>query len=175
VLHKLRSIEGFPSICNAPLSHLGMDDLDEKHPAILFHEYWMRLGNGQVPEKVKFRPADVPSILKWLMIFRAEPTDAGYSYFVHLQGTSARDMTSGLLEGKFLEEFTFGDCLTSRQTAMDSILEHGTPGFGRVELNEGSEFSSNVTVGMFPLITEIGEHFIFSVVAPETLSLRALF
>ncbi|PCI63163.1 MAG: hypothetical protein COB37_05495 [Kordiimonadales bacterium] len=165
------------SLCHAPLELIECTALDKRHPALLFYDYWKKIGAGHMPDRSDFAPMDVPTVLKWFMLFRRETVDDEDKYFLYLQGSSAADLTLGLLQGKYLDEFTNESCYVTRRNLMRQVIEEEQPGFARViigKIKSECEYDVNVTVGMFPL-TDGDNHLVFVVPVPESLLIRNTF
>lgn len=168
----------FESICDAVLEPIEITDLDEKHPAVAFNDYWHGLADGRMPDKSQFSPQHVPSLLKWLMLFRQEIIDGKDVYHLFLQGSSAAEMTDGLLQGQYLHEFTAEECYEVRLKHMREVLASERPAFARIHLvchDETcyGEFSTDAIVGMFPISEGDGRN-IFLLPAPESKEIRSL-
>jgi len=161
------------SLCNAPVNPLGASDLDHSHPALVFLKYWEKIGEGGLPDRSDFAPMDVPSVLKWFMLFRCEMVDNVDNYHLFLQGSSAAEMTHGLVQGQYLHEFTSSDCYETRRDSMRAVLKAEKPLYGRIEIDTQGEFEVDVTLGMFPL-TDGDQKLVFVVPAPISLALRSL-
>ncbi len=131
-----------------------------RHPAKVFHEYWLSLAGGELPDRSSFQPMSIPSVLRWFMIFRQEMDEENDLYHLFLQG-------------KYLHEFTADQCFYTRRELMRAVLKSQEPGFARITVEGVSEFSTMVTVGMFPM-SEGDKSLVFVVPAPETKHMRAL-
>ncbi|MCK0069512.1 PAS domain-containing protein [Kordiimonas laminariae] len=163
------------SLCNAPLKLLKREDLDPRHPAIEFDNYWSNLKGGEIPAKEDFSPVHVKTVLKWMMLFERQMKDSEDLYKLYLQGTSAAELTNGSLQGQYLHEFTNADCYNSRRDLMRYVLKEGKPGFATAHtapLKTDSEYSTDVTVGMFPFRNIEGECQVFVVPAPVSEKIR---
>lgn len=165
--------EQLESLCDAPLESVEATELDAGHPARSFLGYWEGLNGGKVPDRSAFDPKSVPSLLKWLMLFRRELQDGEDVYHLFLQGTSAAEMTHGLLQGQYLHEFTSVDCYDTRRGTMRHVLTTLQPAFARISIAARGEYRTNATVGMFPFMDK-DEWNVFVVPAPESLEIRAL-
>ncbi|MBL4788703.1 MAG: PAS domain-containing protein [Kordiimonadaceae bacterium] len=161
------------SLCDAPVNPLDASDLDRNHPALVFLKYWEKIGDGGLPDRADFAPMDVPSVLKWFMLFRREMDGDVDNYHLFLQGSSAAEMTHGLLQGQYLHEFTSSYCYETRRDLMRAVLEAEKPLYGRIEISTQGEYEVDVTVGMFPL-SEGDQKLVFVVPAPISLELRSL-
>lgn len=106
--------EEYESICNAPLVRVNETQVEDGHPALRFSEYWHSLSAGTTPARRDFHPRSVPALLKWLMMFRREMQNAEDRYKLYLQGEAAAALTDGLLQGRYLDEFTLSVCFESR-------------------------------------------------------------
>ncbi len=168
--------EHFGSLCNAPLNLMSREELDAEHPAIKFDTYWNQLNDGNLPDKESFSPMHVKQVLKWMMLFERQMEGENDLYHLYLQGTSAAEITNGLLQGQFLSEFTNEECYQSRRDMMRMVLREGKPAFASANItkcNEDSEFSTNVTVGMFPFKNGKGNCCVFVIPAPVSKKIRA--
>lgn len=163
----------FDSLCNAPLDFIELQEFDDAHPALVFYAYWKRLADGEMPQKASFSPTEVKSVLKWFMLFKREWNGEEDQYFLYLQGNSAAEITNGNLQGKYLHEFTAEDCYGTRRDLMRQVISEGKPGFARACISErGSEYTTDVTVGMFPFREGENDFQVFVVPAPESKQIR---
>ncbi|WP_262696352.1 PAS domain-containing protein [Kordiimonas aquimaris] len=161
------------SICDAPLAYLDADAIDLAHPAGAFVQYWNSLNAGQIPDRGQFSPQAIPKLLRWLMMFRREMNGDNDEYLLYLQGNSAAEMTRGSLQGQYLHEFTATGCFDTRRDVMRHVLETSQPAFARIIVgNDQSEFTTNVTVGAFPMTDGTNQPQVIMLPAPDSLELR---
>jgi len=161
------------SICNAPLSGVSEDDLDPLHPGLVFLTYWRSLNGGSTPDRSSFSPQDIPSLLKWLMMFRREMHAAEDWYLLYLQGNSAAELTDGSQQGTYLHDFTDKQCFDTRRAVLRDVLESGQPAFANIMVGANSaDFTTTIDVGAFPFTSESGEPEIVMVPAPQSPELR---
>ncbi len=166
--------ERYRTICNAPLVPIDPLTLDDDHPALMFLDYWKSLNGGDTPLRSSFRPQDIPTLLRWLMMFRREENDGIDLYFLYLQGESAAALTDGSHQGRYLHEFTEEFCFDTRREVMRGVLETGQPDFASIEIGtKKSDYVTTVSVGAFPFFVEDGEPEIVMVPAPTSMKLRA--
>lgn len=165
--------EHLNSICDAPLDIIEFGVLDQTHPALEFTHYWNSLNGGEMPDRAHFSPKDIPKLLRWLMMFRRETIDDQDDYFLYLQGSSAAELTHGSLQGQHLHDFTASSCFETRRNVMRHVLSTKQPAYANIKVgNSGSEFSSNVIVGAFPLSDGDKEPIVIMLPAPNSLELR---
>ena len=166
--------EQYQSICNAPLRPIDPFTLDDDHPALQFLTYWKSLNDGQTPSRSDFKPQDIPTLLRWLMMFRREVSDGSDLYFMYLQGDSAASLTDGLHQGQYLHEFTEEVCFDTRRQVMRGVLETGRPNFASIEVGaKKADYITTISVGAFPFLVENGEPEVVMVPAPTSMKLRA--
>lgn len=163
----------FVSICDAPMSPMPSTELDAGHPAIDFLHYWEGLNAGDTPKREQLRPQDIPTLLRWLMLFRFEKTATDEDYYLYLQGDSAATLTHGLHQGKFLSEFTTEACHESRLEVMDKVRTSGRPEFAGIHVSGAqAEYTADVTMGAFPFRCPEGQCELVMVPAPKALEHR---
>ena len=161
------------SICNAPLVGVGESDLDTKHPGLEFLRYWRSLNGGKIPARTSFNPQHIGPLLKWLMMFRREMHDMDDMYFLYLQGNSAAELTDGLQQGTYLQDFTDDACFTTRRQVLRSVLQSGQPAFASIVVGAKKvDFTTNITVGAFPFTGTEGQPEVVMVPAPELPEMR---
>lgn len=165
--------EEYKSICNAPLVGIKPDTLDDDHPAIKFAEYWHSLAGSGVPQRQTFRPQEIPSLLRWLMMFRREEHQGQDRYLLYLQGDSAAELTDGLQQGRYLDEFTEEECFDTRREVLRGVLRTGQPDFANIIVGtKKAEFIADINVGAFPFENADGPSEVVMVPAPASLELR---
>lgn len=165
--------EEYKSICNAPLVGIKPDELDEDHPAIKFMDYWNALAGGRVPKRQDFRPQEIPSLLRWLMMFRQEKHQGQDRYLLYLQGDSAAELTDGLQQGRYLDEFTEEECFETRREVLRGVLKTGKPDYANIIVGaKKAEFITDINVGAFPFENVGGQPEVVMVPAPASLELR---
>lgn len=165
--------ENYESICSAPLVVVTAADLDSAHPAIDFLDYWKSLNDGEVPDRGQFKPQSIPSLLRWLMMFRREAQIDEDRHLLYLQGNSAAELTDGLQQGKYLDEFTELACFATRRAILRGVVETGQPAFAVIAIGaKKTDFIADVGVGAFPFYSEASEPEIVMVPAPVSLKLR---
>ena len=165
--------ENYLSICNAPLVTIEHTDLDARHPAVEFRRYWQSLNKGETPNRSSFNPQDIPTLLRWLMMFRREMKDGHDRYFLYIQGNSAAELTDGLLQGQYLDEFTEQECFDTRREVLRGVLQTGQPAYANIEVGvKKADFIANIGVGAFPFYQEDQEPEVVMVPAPIALELR---
>jgi len=165
--------ETYNSICNAPLISVSEDELDPQHPSLEFLTYWRSLNGGVTPKRSSFSPQRIPSLLKWLMMFRREMSSDEDLYLLYIQGNSAAELTGGLLQGTYLHDFTDVGCFDTRRAVLRSVLESGKPAFANVVVGEKSaDFTTTISVGAFPFACEDGQAEVVMVPAPQSPKLR---
>ncbi len=163
----------YKSICNAPLVGVTEDDLDPEHPGLQFLTYWRSLNGGETPQRSSFSPQDIPSLLKWLMMFRREISADGDLYFLYLQGNSAAELTDGLQQGTYLHDFTEQQCFNTRRAVLRGVLDSGQPAFANIKVGEKSaDFITTINAGAFPFVNEGGQPEVVMVPAPQSPELR---
>lgn len=165
--------DNYKSICNAPMTRIEHTSLDVRHPAIEFRQYWESLNKGKTPDRGSFNPQDIPGLLRWLMMFRREMREGRDRYLLYLQGNSAAELTDGLLQGQYLEEFTEQECFDTRREVMRSVLQTGQPAYARITVGvKKADFIADISVGAFPFRQKGDEPEIVMVPAPVALELR---
>ncbi|MBO6503905.1 MAG: PAS domain-containing protein [Kordiimonadaceae bacterium] len=165
--------EEYHSICNAPVELIDVSSLDSDHPAIQFNKYWRSLAVSQTPDRKAFKPQDVAALLRWVMMFRQVKETAGKAYFLYLQGDSASELTGGLLQGQFLQDFTSDECFASRFAIFEKVLSEGVPSFATISVGaKKSEFVVDISLGAFPFVCDGGEPEVVMVPSPNSLELR---
>lgn len=163
----------YKSICYSPLSGVAESDLDSEHPSLEFLAYWRRLNSGETPARSTFSPQSVPSLLKWLMMFRREVQTGENLYFLYLQGNSAAELTDGYHQGTYLHDFTEQQCFDTRRAVLRGVLETGQPAFAVISVCEKkADFTISVNVGAFPFTNEGGLSEVVMVPAPRSPQLR---
>jgi len=166
----------FSSLCDSPVEDLAERDLDDEHPALLFHHYWTTLPRRDgLPLRRAFKPAEIPAALPWILAFDAQQGPQALGFQVRLHGTKAVDMTHGDFTGCMLEEFVTGDCLESRRRMLSSALEQKRAVYGMVKISSHCEYITNARMGVFPFVREApGQWQVFVVVAQDNVDLRRL-
>lgn len=114
-------------------------------------DYWTSLAGGTVPERALFDPAEIKSILPYLMIcaFEFDPFRVRF----RLSGTKVDEMTGMNLTGRYLDEFATGAYAVSIQEMLDYYEDASKTGRSRVWTypwsgdNPGSRV---IWVGLFP-------------------------
>ncbi len=165
--------DSYKSVCNAPLVSVTEFDLDPFHPGLEFLAYWRSLNGGETPRRSSFSPQNIPSLLKWLMMFRREMVADDDLYFLYLQGNSAAELTDGLQQGTYLHDFTKQQCFDTRRAVLRGVLESGQPAFANILVGEkGADFTTTISVGAFPFLNEGGQPEVVMVPAPQSPELR---
>ena len=168
--------EQYNSICNAPLRPIDPFTLDNEHPALQFLHYWKSLNNGDAPSRADFKPQDIPTLLRWLMMFRREMEDVKDLYLLYLQGDSAASLTDGLHQGQYLHQFTDEGCFNTRREVMRGVLQAGQPNFAGIEVGaKKADYVTTISVGAFPFLVDDGEPEVVMVPAPTSAKLRLFF
>lgn len=163
----------YQSICNAPLVAIDPSTLDNDHPAIQFHQYWTSLADGKLPNRADFRPQSIPPLLRWLMMFRQVMQDGDDKYFLYLQGDSAAELTDGLHQGKYLDDFTEKECFETRRAVLHDVIERGEPDYANIVVGaKKADFIADISVGAFPFQNDDGVSEVVMVPAPASLQLR---
>ncbi len=163
----------YDSICNTPLVDVLESELDSNHPSVEFLHYWRDLNGGNTPARTSFNPQHIGSLLKWLMMFRREMHGKDDVYFLYLQGNSAAELTDGLQQGNYLQDFTDDACFNIRREALRSVLKNGQPAFASIIVGEKwSDFTTSVSVGIFPFTSPKGQPEVVMVPAPSLPEMR---
>lgn len=161
------------SLCDSPVTPCALSDIPAGHPVPEFEAYWHRLAGGAMPARADFNPAQIRTLLKWLMVLEEGGTPTEPTFTVRLHGTAAAVITHGDLTGSELAEFTAGDCYTTRLAAMRSAIAQAGPRFGRIMIRGIGGPAAEVSSGMFPFrAADADRHHIVVVVAPDSESLR---
>lgn len=164
-------IKKLQSICDAPVLPVEKHVFDTSHPVSRFRDYWQKIGRGDCPSWSAFKPMKVPQLLRWMMVFGKETHQTQNRYFLRIQGTSAAYLTRGLHQGKYLDEFTSGECYEARSKLLENALLSGEPTFGKVVVGtKQQDYIVDVLVGAFPF--ECGSRAIL-IPAPVSPELRA--
>lgn len=165
--------EEYHSICNAPVGLIEASTLDGDHPAVQFDKYWRSLANGSVPDRTAFKPQQIATLLRWVMMFRQESDVGADAYLLYLQGDSASELTGGLLQGQYLRDFTSDECFASRLSIFEKVLSEATPSFATVSIGaKKSEFIVDISLGAFPFMSKDGKPEVVMVPSPTSLELR---
>ncbi|MDY0885237.1 PAS domain-containing protein [Dongia soli] len=93
-------------------------------------DYWGSLAGDAVPERALFDPAQVKSILPYLMICEFE--FAPFRVRFRLSGTSVDEMTGMNLTGRYLDEFATGTYAASIQEMLGYYEDASKTGRPRV-------------------------------------------
>lgn len=138
-------------ICRTPVMELEPNELDSRHPTMLFNLHWHGLASGQSPSWHQFQPMRVPSLLRWVMLFCLEVENHKNRFRLSIQGESAAHLTKGSCQGKYLDEFTFHECYFARQWMLIEALNAKTPQYGKLLSRPPNiERTMDLAIGAFP-------------------------
>lgn len=157
-------------IWEAALSYREIDitGIPERHPVRCFQGYWnSRAGAGNPPLRSQINPADIASILPWLLVLETLRFHDKREFRYRLAGTGCTELFGVDYTGKILGENLTPEGAEIRQKEFNSVIETCHPILSTTNLPIKAKEFISVHRGVFP-ITLAGSSIdqIFVVVAP---------
>ncbi|PKQ07979.1 MAG: hypothetical protein CVT73_08060 [Alphaproteobacteria bacterium HGW-Alphaproteobacteria-12] len=142
--------------------------IPERHPARCFRGYWKSQASaGTPPLRSRINPADIASILPWLLVLETLRFHDKLEFRYRLAGTGCTELFGMDYTGKILGENLTPEGAEIRRREFDRVIETSTPIFSTTKLPIKAKDYITVHRGVFPIsVSGCAVDQIFVVVAP---------
>jgi hypothetical protein len=157
-------------IWEAALSYREIDitGIPERHPVRCFQGYWKsRASAGNPPLRSQINPADIASILPWLLVLETLQFYDKLEFRYRLAGTGCTELFGVDYTGKILGENLTPEGAEIRRMEFAGVVETRSPIFSTTSLPIKAKEFITVHRGVFPVsLTGSVVDQIFAVIAP---------
>jgi len=157
-------------IWEAALSYREIDitGIPERHPVHCFQGYWKNQASaGTPPLRSRINPAEIASILPWLLVLETLRFHDTLGFRYRLAGTGCTELFGVDYTGKILGENLTPEGAEIRQKEFSRVVETPSPIFSTTKLPIKAKDFITVHRGVFPVsVSGSAVDQIFVVVAP---------
>ncbi|MEQ8265591.1 MAG: PAS domain-containing protein [Parvibaculum sp.] len=158
------------SIRLSPVSYCEVDinAISARHPVRAFETYWAyHVDDANVPRRSRINPAEIASILGWLLVLEAIPRSTHLEFRYRLAGTGCTELFGIDYTGKMLGENLTQEGAEIRRMEFTRVIETSKPIFSTTNLPIKTRDFITVHRGVFPVSASgHGTDQIFVVIAP---------
>lgn len=157
-----------------PYQELAEEEIPEFHPVSVFGDYWNeRRRSSHLPYRSDFEPANIPALVRWLLLIEPLHMDGRIEFRYRLAGTGCCEIFGTDYTGKMLGDNMEPEGAEIRRREFLRVMETERPIYSWSTVPIAGREFVKVYRGIFPAtVGGEGTDRIFAVIAPEALRLE---